>query len=117
MSKSVKNITIATVGILTSLALNTYSQDRQVLSSDGSCKRPLLTRIVKPKTHRTVDQGNALTAWRDQVVYRAKNNTNVYQYRGNATTRHDEVSSNAVIFRARSGYGVTAGHAYQKRGN
>ena len=60
--------------------------------------------------------GKPKKKWKQQVVYRALNNTYVYQHRNNANIRHDEVSSQAIMFHVKAGK-LHKGHVYQNRGN
>ncbi|MDF1815597.1 MAG: hypothetical protein P1V20_25590 [Verrucomicrobiales bacterium] len=66
--------------------------------------------------YRVNDCGKPLKAWKQQVTYRATNDTFVYRSRGNATARHDELSSPAIIFHVQGGK-LRSGHVYQNRGN
>lgn len=116
MSRMIKTTIIATVGMLSGFALDAYSQDRQILSGSSSGSRNAIVKKFSP--YRVSDRGNVLHAWRNQVVYRAVNNTNVYQHRSNPTARHDEVSGYAILFHTRGrSTGVKGGHVYHNRGN
>ena len=113
MRNTTKLMIIAAVGMLSSVATQAYSQDRQTLFG-SSANRTVKFKRVAP--YRVDDKGNVLSQWRQQVVFRAVNNTNVYQYRANATARHDEVSSSAVLIHTK-GSGLRNGHVYRTRGN
>lgn len=113
MTNTIKILSIAATGLLSSFAVNANAQDRSVLSARTSVS----PRTVTAKENRTDDRGRLLKAWRDQHVYRRVNNTNVYQSEGQGSTRHDEVSSYAILFHKTPGQPIKHGHVYHKRGN
>ncbi len=91
------------------------AQDRQTLSSQAGRgpQSGVFFRQVRP--YRVDDAGRPRALWRQQVVYRAVNDTFIYRSEGKATTR-DEVSSPVMIFHVKEGT-VRSGHVYQNRGN
>jgi len=113
MTDTIKLLTIAVAAFVASAACNAHAQNRETLSGRVSVS----PRVVTPKANRTDDAGRPLKLWRDQHVYRRLNNTNVYQHRGSATLRHDEISSYAILVHKKPGQPLKAGHAYQNRGN
>ena len=111
-------IALITGIIMVGLASKSSAQDRKsqtITSRAGTGQGGVVFRkIFQP--YRVDDAGRPLVFWRQQVVYRAVNDTFVYRGEGKATAR-EENSSPEVIFHKKKGQPVKAGHVYSRRGN
>ena len=105
---------LSIIGLLLVAAQQSEAQERGTLSSRAGRGGQFTLRKPAPLT-RVSDQGRPLVLWRQQVVYRALNDTFVYRYQNKATAR-DEYSGPVMIFHTKNGQ-VRGGHVYQKRGN
>ena len=116
MKQLLKATLLATVAITFGVASEIQAQDRETLSARANRGAKGVTFRSKAQSTRVDDRGRPLVLWRQQVVYRALNDTFIYRSQNKATTRHDEVSSYGILFHVKEGQ-VRKGHVYQKRDN
>ncbi|MDF1752242.1 MAG: hypothetical protein P1U89_05625 [Verrucomicrobiales bacterium] len=111
-----KLVLILTAAVILGFASNAEAQTRGSLSARAKGNVKAMTFKKRCQSYRVNDCGKPLRKWKQQVTYRATNDTFVYRSQNKATTRHDEVSSPAIIFHVQGGK-LRSGHVYQYRGN
>ena len=116
MKQLFRAILLVTAAITFCVGSETEAQERDTLSARAKRGSKGVTFKSKAPSSRVDDRGRPLILWRQQVVYRALNDTFVYRSQDKATTRHDEVSSYGILFHVKEGQ-VRKGHVYQNRDN
>jgi hypothetical protein len=116
MKYPIKLILLLVAAVLFCAASSAEARGHGSLSARAAKNHKGVKFVKGCHSYRVNDCGKPLKSWNKQVVYRATNDTFVYRSQNQATVRHDEVSSHAIMFNLKGGK-IRPGHIYQTRGN